>query len=185
MALDGIVTRAIVNDLQSCIGSRIHKIHQPTDHDLVFQIKGRGSNSKLLLSANPTYPRVHWTEQSFLNPTQAPMFCMLLRKHCESGLIEDVRQIDNERIIHIDIRQRDELGDISLKTIIIEIMGRHSNIILIDAATRIIHDGIHHVTPAISSFRIVMPGAVYAAPPEQDKRDPITVTTESGYASII
>ncbi|GGD65118.1 Rqc2 family fibronectin-binding protein [Paenibacillus nasutitermitis] len=185
MALDGIVTRAIVHDLQSCIGSRIHKIHQPTDHDLVFQIKGRGMNSKLLLSANPTYPRVQWTEQSFLNPIQAPMFCMLLRKHCESGLIEDIRQVDNERIIHMDIRQRDELGDISLKTIVIEIMGRHSNIILMDAATRIIHDGIHHVTPAISSFRIVMPGAVYAAPPEQGKQDPLTVMSESDFSAVI
>ncbi|CAH1207209.1 Rqc2 RqcH [Paenibacillus plantiphilus] len=185
MALDGIVTRAIVHELQACVGTRIHKIHQPTNHDLVLQIRGNGKQGKLLLSANPTYPRVHWTERSFQNPLEAPMFCMLLRKYCEGGLIEAVRQIDNERIIHIDIRQRDELGDISFKTIIIELMGRHSNIILVDHASKTIHDGIHHLTPAISSYRIVMPGVAYVSPPDQHKRDPLTITTESEFASAL
>lgn len=185
MALDGIVTRAVVHELQACVGTRIHKIHQPTDHDLVLQIRGGGRQGKLLLSANPTYPRVHWTEQAFINPLEAPMFCMLLRKYCEGGLIEAVRQIDNERIIHIDIRQRDELGDISFKTIIVELMGRHSNIILIDHASKIIHDGIHHLTPAISSYRIVMPGVAYVSPPDQHKRDPLKITTEAEFAAAL
>lgn len=181
MALDGIVTRAITHDLQRCIGARIHKIHQPTEHELVLSIRGAGVQGKLLLSANPTYPRVHWTTSSYLNPMEAPMFCMLLRKYCESGIIEGIRQIDNERVIHIDVKHRDELGDISVKTIIIEIMGRHSNIILVDPATQTIHDGIHHVTPSISSYRIVMPGSNYTPPPDQSKTNPFVIDSEEQF----
>lgn len=185
MALDGIVTRAVVRELQTLVGTRIHKIHQPTEHDLVLQIRGGQTPGKLLVSANPTYPRMHWTNQSFLNPLEAPMFCMLLRKHCEGGQIEEVLQIGTERVIHIRVRQRDELGDIALKTIVIELMGRHSNIILLDHATGVIHDGIHHVTPAISSYRIVMPGAAYTAPPEQGKTDPFAVQDESSFLAAL
>lgn len=184
MALDGIVISAIVSELQACIGARIHKIHQPTDRELIIQLRG-GGNGKLLLSANPTYPRVHFTEQNYLNPQEPPMFCMLLRKYCEGGVIEGVRQIGRERIIHIDIRQRDELGDLSIKTLIIELMGRHSNIILIDPVTGLIHDGIHHITPSISSYRIIMPGNRYVTPPEQSKSDPLEVTGEETFSKLI
>lgn len=185
MALDGIVVRAITAELQRCVGARIHKIHQPTEHELVLSIRGSGVSGKLLLSANPTYPRVHLTNASFVNPLEAPMFCMLLRKYCEGGVIEGVRQVGRERILHIDVRQRDELGDLSFKTIVIEIMGRHSNIILIDSAAGTIHDGIHHVTPAISSFRIVMPGTSYTAPPDQGKTDPLAVQDEAEFRELI
>ncbi|MFD1176164.1 NFACT family protein [Paenibacillus puldeungensis] len=181
MALDGIVTRAIIHELQSCIGGRINKIHQPAASDIVFNLRTQSGNRRLLLSANPTYPRVHFTEESFPNPLEAPMFCMLLRKHFEGGTIEAVTQVGMERIIHIDVRQRDELGDLSLKRIIIELMGRHSNIILVDPATDIQLDGIHHVTPAISSFRIVMPGFTYTKPPEQHKLNPL----EAGYSEFL
>ncbi|MFB5759436.1 Rqc2 family fibronectin-binding protein [Paenibacillus medicaginis] len=173
MALDGIVTRAIVHELQSCRGARINKIHQPNERDVVFNLRVQGGSGKLLLSANPTYPRVHFTAQTFINPAEAPMFCMLLRKHCEGGIIEDIRQVGMERIIHIDIRQRDELGDLSQKRIIIELMGRHSNIVLVDPGSNTILDGIHHVTPAISSYRVVMPGFSYTEPPQQHKLDPL------------
>ncbi|CAM3951031.1 NFACT family protein [Paenibacillus alkaliterrae] len=185
MALDGIVTHAITQELQRCVGARIHKIHQPTDHELVLGIRGAGMQGKLLLSANPTYPRVHWTTGSYVNPMEAPMFCMLLRKHCESGIIESVRQIGRERIIHIEVKHRDELGDLSNKTIIIEIMGRHSNIILMDPQTGIIHDGIHHVTPAISSHRIVLPGSSYASPPDQGKVDPLMIENEQQFGEAL
>ncbi|MGQ8874039.1 Rqc2 family fibronectin-binding protein [Paenibacillus sp. TSA_86.1] len=176
MALDGIVTRAIVHELQGCIGGRISKIHQPNGHDVVLTLRAQRGNSKLLVSASPTYPRVHFTEKIFLNPTEAPMFCMLMRKHCEGAIIENIRQIGMERIIHIDVRQRDELGDVSAKRIIIELMGRHSNIILLDPATDTILDGIHHVTPSISSYRVIMPGFSYTAPPEQHKSNPLEVS---------
>ncbi|AJS57852.1 Rqc2 family fibronectin-binding protein [Paenibacillus sp. IHBB 10380] len=179
MALDGIVTRAIVQQLQPYKGARINKIYQPNNHDILFNIRSREGNAKLLLSVNPTYPRVQLTERSFLNPQVAPMFCMLMRKHCESGTIEEIEQVGMERIIHITIRQRDELGDVSLKKIIIELMGRHSNIILMDSITGNILDGIHHVTPAISSYRIVMPGVAYTEPPKQNKLNPLEIDKDS------
>ncbi|GLX68386.1 Rqc2 family fibronectin-binding protein [Paenibacillus glycanilyticus] len=185
MALDGIVIHSIVDELQRCTGARIHKIHQPTDNELVFSIRGNGVQGKLLLSANPTYPRVHWTNATYVNPLEAPMFCMLMRKYCEGGTIEAVRQIGRERIIHIDVRHRDELGDLSLKTIVIEIMGRHSNIILMDPVAGTIHDGIHHVTPAISTFRIVMPGSQYTAPPDQGKTDPLGLASEAAFNAAL
>ena len=93
----------------------------------------------------------------------------MLRKHCENGIIERIEQVGMERIIHMYVRQRDEIGDLSHKKLIIEFMGRHSNIILVDANHGQILDGIHHVTPAISSYRIVLPGAAYTPPPAQDK----------------
>ncbi|QHT61842.1 fibronectin/fibrinogen-binding protein [Paenibacillus lycopersici] len=185
MALDGIVTRAIADELQTCVGARIHKIHQPSPHDLVLQIRGGRNPGRLLLSANPTYPRVHWTEETFVNPLEAPMFCMLMRKHCEGAVIEAVSQVGNERILHIDVRQRDELGDTFQKRIVIELMGRHSNIILLDAASEMIHDGIHHVTPSISSYRVIMPGTAYVAPPEQGKRDPFEIDGEQEFAEAM
>lgn len=175
MALDGIVTRAIVHELQSFTGARISKIYQPATHDLIFTLRGAGGGGKLLLSANPTYPRLHLTGRSSINPSEAPMFCMLLRKHCEGGTIESITQVGLERIIHITVRTRDELGDVSAKKIIIELMGRHSNIILTELATGTIIDGIHHVTPSISSYRVVMPGAAYTEPPQQHKLNPLLI----------
>lgn len=182
MSLDGIVTRALVRELQSCVNARIHKIYQPTDNEMVWHIRGQGVNGRLLLSAHPSMPRLHWTEQAWENPPEPPMFCMLLRKYCEGGVIEAVRQVGLERIVQFDIRHRDELGDYSLKQVVLEIMGRHSNLILLDPASGIIHDGIRHVTPAISSYRIVLPGSAYAAPPSQDKSDPL-VETESSFTA--
>jgi predicted ribosome quality control (RQC) complex YloA/Tae2 family protein len=176
MALDGLVVHAIVQELQSCVGGRISKIHIPSSSDILLQIRAQNSNFKLLLSANPTYPRVHFTQHTFANPTDAPMFCMLLRKYCEGGIIEAVEQLGLERMIRLHIRHRDELGDISLKTIHIEIMGRHSNIILLEPETAQILDGIHHVTPAISSHRVVLPGSTFVAPPDQGKHDPLTIS---------
>lgn len=185
MALDGLVTKSIVDELQACVGARILKIHQPTSHELVFSVRGNGVQGKLLLSANPTYPRVHWTTAHYSNPLEAPMFCMLMRKYCEGGVIEAVSQVTRERIIHLDVRHRDEVGDTSFKRIIIEIMGRHSNIILVDPNTGNIHDGIHHVTPALSSYRIVMPGSSYTSPPEQNKVDPLTVNSYAQFEEIL
>jgi Predicted RNA-binding protein homologous to eukaryotic snRNP len=187
MSLDGMVVRAIAHELRQLAGSRIHRIHQPDDHTLVLQLRGgalRGQ-PRLLISANPTYPRVHWITRPQPNPLEAPMFCMLMRKHCEGGVIESVAQPGCERVLQIDIRQRDELGDLSLKRIVVELMGRHSNIILIDPAAGRIYDGIHHVTPAISSYRIVMPGSNYTPPPEQAKADPLDVTDFARFAERI
>jgi len=173
MAFDGLVVRAVVHELQPFVGGRLYKIHQPNEHDLVFTIRAQGATRKLLLSANPTYPRFHLTDRSFQNPLEAPMFCMLLRKYCENGVIESIEQLGMERIVHMHIRQRDELGDLSVKRIVFELMGRHSNIILMDPETGTVLEAAHRVTPAISAHRVVVPGSAYAPPPEQAKRDPL------------
>ncbi|WP_309121361.1 NFACT RNA binding domain-containing protein [Paenibacillus sp.] len=173
MAFDGLVVRAVVHELQPFVGGRIHKIHQPNEHDLVFTIRGQGVTRKLLLSANPTYPRFHLTDRSYQNPLEAPMFCMLLRKYCENGVVEAIEQLGMERIVHLRVRQRDELGDLSVKRIVFELMGRHSNIILMDPETNTVLEAAHRVTPAISAHRIVAPGSAYVPPPEQEKRDPL------------
>ncbi|MFP3389745.1 NFACT family protein [Brevibacillus sp. SIMBA_040] len=184
MAFDGVVTRAVARELHKLVGGRISKIHQPHHSDIVMQVRTQGETVKLLLSANPTYPRLHITTEEFSNPLEAPMFCMLLRKHCEGGMIESISQVDMERIIHIDVRTRDELGDTAVRRIIIEIMGKHSNIILIDPATGIILDSAMHVTLAISQYRQVTPGRPYVSPPSQDKSDPLAASQQDFISSI-
>ncbi len=180
MAFDGFTTRALANELaEQLIGGRIHKIYQPHETDLIFHIRSHGKTYSLLLSANPTFPRLYVTTKTMANPTEPPMFCMLLRKHLEGGVITDVVQVSNERIIHMDIHSVNELGDIQNKRLILEIMGRHSNIILINPENNVIIDGINHVTPAISAYRTVLPGREYIAPPEQNKVNPLEETEES------
>ncbi|WP_199617817.1 Rqc2 family fibronectin-binding protein [Paenibacillus alkalitolerans] len=185
MAYDGLVVRAVVHELQAFIGGRLHKIHQPNEHELVWTVRVQGKTAKLLLSVNPTYPRLHVTERSFQNPLEAPMFCMLLRKHCENGVIESIEQTGMERVVHIHIRQRDELGDVSVKRIVLELTGRHSNIVLTDPATGIVLDAIHRVTPAISSYRVVLPGSAYVEPPEQNKANPIIVAEKQQVTELL
>ncbi|THF74246.1 Rqc2 family fibronectin-binding protein [Cohnella fermenti] len=184
MSLDGFVTRALTHELQALAGARIHKIYQPTENEIMLHLRGQGFGKRLLLSAHPSMPRIHFTEQTWENPQEPPMFCMLLRKHCEGGIIEQIRQDGLERVVELDIRHRDELGDLSIKRLTLEIMGRHSNLILHDPNTGTIHDGIRHVTPAISSHRVVLPGVTYVAPPAQGKSDPLAAT-EAEFAAAI
>src|SRR5690606_23582767 len=103
----------------------------PLERDILLHLRSRGQNQKLFISAHPTYPRIHLTSEEWANPEVAPMFCMVLRKHLEGGVIERISQVDLDRIIHIDIRSRNELGDLHLRRLIVEIMGKHSNIILV------------------------------------------------------
>ncbi|AMA72601.1 MULTISPECIES: NFACT family protein [Aneurinibacillus] len=179
MAFDGIVTRAVAHELHEKLATgRIMKVYQPTDTDIVMQVRTRSGNVRVLLSASLSFPRIHITNISYQNPLEAPMFCMLLRKYCEGAIIEAIRQTNMERIIHIDLRSRDELGDERPKRIVLEIMGRHSNLILMDPESGMIHDGIHHVTPAVSRYRVVLPGRPYVAPPPQNKLNPLAATKE-------
>lgn len=179
MSFDGIVVRALVHELeQSLVGGRITKIHQPHEADLLLHIRSGGTNHRLLISANLSFPRMYLTDESFINPLEPPMFTMLLRKHIEGGLIQSIKQVNMERIIHIEISSRDELGDQKSLVLVIEIMGRHSNIVLVDLERQIILDGIHHVTPSISQYRQVMPGRPYISPPDQGKLNPLTVNHE-------
>lgn len=178
MALDGMAVHALCYELQSIVGGRISKIHQPNDHDVVWQVRSGGANYRLLLSASATYPRVHFTERQYINPLEAPMFCMLMRKHFEGGVIEEIKQVGMERMLYLDVRQRDELGDLKLKRVIVELMGRHSNIIMLDPESGTILDGIRRVTPAISRYRVVLPGSTYVNPPDQAKANPLLISAE-------
>ncbi len=166
---DGVVTKCIVEELAGLLtGGRIEKIFQPEADEIIMHIRTRGESVKLLLSASANYPRIHLTETVKENPQVPPMFCMLLRKHLSGGRINAVRFHDYERIVTIHIESVSELGDVTEKKLVIEIMGRHSNIILLNSDDRII-DAIKHVDAEVSSVREVMPTRPYVLPPPQNK----------------
>ncbi|AEE96174.1 Rqc2 family fibronectin-binding protein [Mahella australiensis] len=182
MALDAIAVRCVVDELNSRIlDCRIDKIYQPERDEIVLHAKGKAGGGTLLISANAANARVNLTERSMVNPMNAPMFCMVLRKHLQGGRIVSVDQPDTERIIEIGVESYDELGDKTSKRLTIEIMGRHSNIILINKDGVII-DSIKHITHEMSRVRQVLPGLLYAYPPKQDKIDPFSIS-KSGMAS--
>ncbi len=169
MALDAVCMRGIAKELSGkIINGRIDKIHQPENDEIVIHIRTYEENFRLVISANSAHPRIHFTERTKKNPMTAPMFCMLLRKHIGSGKITAVEQIGFERIIKISVESYDELGDLTVKHIIAEIMGRNSNIILVNDEMKII-DSIKRVDFTVSSVRQVLPGLKYELPPQQDK----------------
>ncbi|MDR6227164.1 Rqc2 family fibronectin-binding protein [Desmospora profundinema] len=185
MSFDGIVVRAVTKELQDTLtGGRIAKIYQPSEWELVFHIRAKGDNHRLQLSAHPAYPRLHLTEKTADNPLSPPMFCMLVRKHLEGSVIQSLSQVALERIVHLDVKTRNELGDEVVRRLVVEIMGRHSNLILLDPASGKILDGIRRVGVGVSRHRQVIPGAVYQPPPEQDKRNPLDTDRESFLRSI-
>ncbi|GAB1306150.1 Rqc2 family fibronectin-binding protein [Bacillus altitudinis] len=179
MSFDGIFTYGMTNELQETLtGGRISKIHQPYKHELIFHIRSKGKNHKLLLSAHPSYARVQLTEHHDDNPSEPPMFCMLLRKHLEGGFIERFEQIGLDRVIVLHVRSRNEIGDEQTRKLYIEIMGRHSNLILVEDETEQIIDGLKHLSPSVNSYRTVLPGYQYLLPPAQQKLNPFDVTKE-------
>ncbi|RBW67499.1 Rqc2 family fibronectin-binding protein [Bacillus taeanensis] len=179
MAFDGIVTRAITKELaENLTGGRVNKIYQPYKTDLIFNIRANGKSHQLFLSASANFSRVHLTKESYENPKQPPMFCMLLRKHLEGSILEKVEQVNNDRVIHFTFQSKNEIGDKTERILIAEIMGKHSNIILIDSAKNNILDSIKHVSPAQNRHRTLMPGQPYVAPPEQDKISPFEADEE-------
>ncbi|MGN7939941.1 NFACT RNA binding domain-containing protein [Virgibacillus sp. 6R] len=180
MSFDGLFTYAITKELKnSLLNGKVTKIHQPYKYDLIFQIRSGGKNHRLFLSAHPSYARIHLTNEAYDNPSEPPMFCMLLRKHLEGGIIENIEQLDMERIIIFDIKSRNELGDITEKRLMIEIMGRHSNIILVDKEKDMILDSIKHLSPAVNRHRTVLPGHQYVLPPSQGKVNPFEADEET------
>lgn len=173
MALDGITTFAIVSELRTAlIGGRIDKIHQPLADEIRISVRGSGSPKKLLLSANSGHPRIHLTENTRENPMTAPLFCMVLRKYIAGGKIVDIIQPNFERIVILKIESANEMGDITQKSLILEIMGKHSNLILTDENGKIL-DSIKRVTHEKSSVREVLPGKSYVFPPAQGKKNPL------------
>lgn len=184
MAMDSITVRALAVELDSLLaGGRIDKIYQPERGEVIIGVRAGGHNHKLLLCANPSFPRVHITDFKAENPASPPMFCMLLRKHLSAGKIVRIYQHSFERVIKIDVESRDELGELSVKTLIAEIMGKHSNIILTDSNGKII-DSIYHVDVTVSRLRQILPGLMYENPPLQGKQSPLAVSAEEVASSI-
>ncbi|MTH52682.1 DUF814 domain-containing protein [Bacillus mangrovi] len=179
MSFDGIFTYAMAKELQEKLeNGRVSKIYQPYKNELILQVRAGGNNHKLLISAHPSYARIHLTEESYENPSSPPMFCMLLRKHLEGSVIEKIEQKDMERIIIFKLKGRNELGDITYKELIAEIMGRHSNLVLVDSEKQVILDSIKHLPPAVNSYRTVLPGHPYIYPPAQHKTEPFALSAE-------
>lgn len=169
MALDTLVISQLVDEFQnSIIDARIEKVYQPERDEILLNIRTKTKNFKLVISANASQPRVHFTDTIKENPQKAPMFCMLLRKHLQSGKIKAVSQVQFERIIQFQIESYDELGDLTTKFLICEIMGKHSNIILTKDDFTVI-DSIKHIDFSVSSIRQILPGISYTMPPKQNK----------------
>ena len=184
MAFDGITVSSIVNELNEHLtGGRIAKIAQPESDELLLTVKTPGEQKRLYISASASLPLIYLTEENKPGPMTAPNFCMLLRKHIGGGRIAGITQPGLERIISIDIEHLDELGDPCQKKLIVEIMGKHSNIIFCDNQDRII-DSIKHVSAQMSSVREVLPGRNYFIPDTMSKHDPLSVD-EDGFVRAL
>ena len=176
MALDGIVIANVVYELRDkLLGGRINKIAQPEKDELLITIKGQSKGQyRLLLSSEPGLPLVYLTDNNKPGPMTAPNFCMLLRKHLSSARILDITQPGLERIISFKLEHLDELGDLGTKFLIVELMGKHSNIIFCDEDMTII-DSIKRINHFVSSVREVLPGREYFIPETMKKEDPLTI----------
>lgn len=176
MSFDGVFTHSMVNELKDTIGSgRISKIHQPYENEVVLVIRQHGKNQKLLLSAHPSYARIQLTQMDYKNPEQPPTFCTSLRKYLDGAILENIEQIGNDRIVHFSFSKRNELGDLEKIVLIVEIMGRHSAVILLNKETGLIIDCMKHVGSSQNTYRQLLPGAVYIAPPNQEKYNPFLI----------
>ncbi|MBQ3783760.1 MAG: NFACT family protein [Lachnospiraceae bacterium] len=184
MAFDGIVISNLTKELSDhLVGGRINKIAQPEKDALLLTIKANSGQERLFISANASLPLVYLTDTNKPSPMVAPNFCMLLRKHLNSARIISITQPQLERIIKIEIEHLNELGDLCTKYLIIEIMGKHSNIIFVDDQNMII-DSIKHISGFVSSVREVLPGREYFIPQTQEKADPNTITEEDFIPAI-
>ncbi len=175
MALDGIMLSMLKNEIEEkLIGARVDKIHQPSKEELVMSLRWNGGNGKLLVSASASAPRIHFTEAAVDNPKNPPMFCMLMRKHLAGAKLVEIEQFGLERMLHLSFSTYNEFGDPVIIKLAVEIMGRHSNIMLIGPDGRII-DAIKRVTADMSSVRQVMPGMGYIFPPAQNKLNTLDI----------
>ena len=184
MALDGIVISNIVAELnEKLAGSRISKIAQPENDELLLTLKGPGGQYRLLLSAGASLPLIYLTASNKPSPMTAPNFCMLLRKHIGNGKLLEICQPGLERIIHFKIEHYNEMGDICHKDLIVELMGKHSNIIFCGEKNMII-DSIKHISAQTSSVREVLPGRQYFIAVTQEKRNPLDTSREEFCSTV-
>lgn len=177
MSFDGVFTHAMVHELSELLVSgRISKIHQPYEQEVILVIRARGKNHKLLLSAHSNFARVQLTTIAYQNPETPANFAMMLRKYLEGAILESIHQIENDRVIHFTFSKRNELGDLQNIILVVELMGRHSTIVLVNSETGKILDAIKHVGMSQNSYRTLLPGAEYVAPPTQTQLNPFTLS---------
>ena len=185
MAFDGIVIANIKKELtDQFTGARISKITQPELDELMLTLKGADAQKRLLISANPSLPLIYLTEENKKSPMTAPNFCMLLRKHISGGRIVSITQPDMERILIITISHLDDMGDLREKKLIVELMGKHSNIIFCDEEDMIL-DSIKHISAQVSSKREVLPGRKWFIPTQGEKACPLDVTADAFQTQIL
>lgn len=180
MALDGIFIHSIIDDLKKfLLNGRVEKVNQPEKDEIILSIKNERKNYKLVISASSIYPKIHLSTLTKKNPIKPPLFCMVLRKHISTGKLVNIRQLDTDRVVFLDFESTDELGFNSIYTLVIEIMGRHSNITLVRHRDELIMDSIKHITPEINTIRFLYPGIKYVFPPASPKLNPFDYTMET------
>ena len=179
MSFDGFFLHHMVEELRrELVNGRIQKINQPFEQELVLQIRSNRQSHRLLLSAHPVFGRIQLTQTTFENPAQPSTFIMVLRKYLQGALIESIEQVENDRIVEITVSNKNEIGDHIQATLIIEIMGKHSNILLVDKSSHKILEVIKHVGFSQNSYRTLLPGSTYIAPPSTESRNPFTIQDE-------
>ncbi|WP_314365466.1 Rqc2 family fibronectin-binding protein FbpA [uncultured Streptococcus sp.] len=179
MSFDGFFLHHMTEELRhELVGGRIQKINQPFEQELVLQIRSNRKSHKLLLSAHSVFGRVQLTETTFENPAIPNTFIMVMRKYLQGAVIEAIQQVENDRILEISVSNKNEIGDSVAVTLVIEIMGKHSNIILLDKASGKIIEAIKHVGFSQNSYRTILPGSTYVAPPQPSSLNPFTVGDE-------
>ena len=179
MSFDGFFLHHMTEELRhELVGGRIQKINQPFEQELVLQIRSNRKSHKLLLSAHSVFGRVQLTETTFENPAVPNTFIMVMRKYLQGAVIEAIQQVENDRILEISVSNKNEIGDSVAVTLVIEIMGKHSNIILLDKANGKIIEAIKHVGFSQNSYRTILPGSTYVAPPQTGSLNPFTVGDE-------
>ena len=179
MSFDGFFLHHMVEELRrQLVNGRIQKINQPFEQELVLQIRSNRQSHRLLLSAHPVFGRIQLTQTTFENPAQPSTFIMVLRKYLQGALIESIEQVENDRIVEMTVSNKNEIGDHIQATLIIEIMGKHSNILLVDKSSHKILEVIKHVGFSQNSYRTLLPGSTYIAPPSTESLNPFTIKDE-------
>ena len=179
MSFDGFFLHHMVEELRrELVNGRIQKINQPFEQELVLQIRSNRQSHRLLLSAHPVFGRIQLTQTTFENPAQPSTFIMVLRKYLQGALIESIEQVENDRIVEITVSNKNEIGDHIQATLIIEIMGKHSNILLVDKSSHKILEVIKHVGFSQNSYRTLLPGSTYISPPSTESLNPFTIKDE-------
>ncbi|AEZ62004.1 fibronectin/fibrinogen-binding protein [Streptococcus infantarius subsp. infantarius CJ18] len=179
MSFDGFFLHHLTKELQDeLLYGRIQKVNQPFEHELVLTIRNNRKNYKMLLSAHPVFGRLQITKTDFQNPQTPNTFTMIMRKYLQGAVIENITQIEDDRVLEIAFSNKNEIGDNIKVTLVVEIMGKHSNIILIDKAESKIIESIKHIGFSQNSYRTILPGSTYIAPPKTDAKNPFTVSDE-------